>query len=407
MEKLNKVLVQEVEQIKQSGRAKKVERVINGYQKAIKDKGERYFVEGYDKKEFLRLNSNNYLGLSTNEKLITAADDATHKVGVGPGAVRFIDGTFSEHIHLEKDIARFTGKPSARIFNSAYTSNLALALTLSSPTTYWIGDELNHNSIIRAMRIANVPKTNRSFFLHNDMKSLEGSLSNIPEGIKRVCIIFDGIFSMRGDYAPLDKITSIARSFDEKYEEGVITIIDDSHGIAAYGDTGRGTCEFTNTNVDIIVGTFGKAFGVNGGFIASSKELTELIRQKADTYIYTNPLSVADCAAASAAIKIVDSEEGKKKLAHLHTLTKNFRQGLQKLGLETIAGPHPVVPILIRDTKKTEKTVKTLFDLGILVVGLTFPVVPQGAETIRCQVNAGLTESDILFVLESIKKMLA
>jgi glycine C-acetyltransferase len=338
--------------------------------------------------------------------LIKVADKATHKFGVGPGAVRFIDGTFAYHIALEKRIADFVAKDAAKIFNSAYTSNLALALTLSGPETYWIGDELNHNSIIRAMRIANVPSGNRAIYKHNDMEDLKKCLSAVPENMKRICIIFDGIFSMRGDVAPIKEIHDIAKSFHKKFAEGVITIVDDSHGIAAFGNSGRGSCEHQAAAADIIVGTFGKAFGVNGGFIAGSKELAEIIRQKADTYIYTNPLSVADCAAALKSIEIVDSKEGKKRLKHLHERIAQFRKGIRELGLESIDGPHPVVPILVRDTKKTHDLVKALFSKGILVVGLTFPVVPKGSETIRVQINAGLTKADIETVLKKLQKCL-
>jgi glycine C-acetyltransferase len=154
-----------------------------------------------------------------------------------------------------------------------------------------------------------------------------------------------------------------------------------------------------------VVGTFGKAFGVNGGFIAASNELVETVRQKADTYIYTNPLSVADCAAASKAIDIVDSAEGKERLKNLDERRLQFRKGIEALGYESIPGPHPVVPILIRDTKKTHDLVQKLFEAGILVVGLTFPVVPKGSETIRVQINSGLTESDVNYVLSILKEL--
>ena len=403
--KLNKVLIKEVEVLKEEGRAKNPERVISDYKEASGEKGPRYLIEGYGDKEFIRMNSNSYLSLSNHKDMIQAADEATHKFGVGPGAVRFIDGTFHYHTELEKKIAAFTGKENAKIFNSAYTSNLALALTLFSKDAYWIGDELNHNSIIRSMRISNVPKENRSIFKHNDMNDLKRCLDNVPNGIKHVFVIYDGIFSMRGDCAPQNEIQKISEEYSEKFENGVITIVDDSHGIAAYGSTGRGTSEHTNSEADIIVGTFGKAFGVNGGFIAASNELIETIRQKADTYIYTNPLSVADCAAASKAIDIVDSSEGQERLRNLEERRLQFRNGIQELGYESIPGPHPVVPILIRDTAKTHEFVQKLFDAGVLVVGLTFPVVPKGSETIRVQINSGLTEYDINFVLSILKEL--
>jgi glycine C-acetyltransferase len=404
LDKLNLALENEVTALKQEGRAKAPERIIENYIPPRDNKGPRYKLQGSNK-EFLRMNSNAYLSLSNHLALIHAADEATHKFGVGPGAVRFIDGTFHYHADLENQIATFLDKPAAKIFNSAYTANLALALTINHKQTYWIGDELNHNSIIRAMRIANVPRENKCIYKHNNMDELNACLEAIPQEIERVIIIFDGIFSMRGDYAPLDQISGIAGKYHDKYKDGVITVIDDSHGIGAYGDSGRGTEDFCNTKADIVVGTFGKAFGVNGGFIAGSPELVEAVRQKADTYIYTNPLSVADCAAAIEAVKIVNGPEGKERLQHLKMRTLQFREGISNLGMESIPGPHPVVPVLVRDTGKTHQLVQGLYGKGILVVGLTFPVVPRGNETMRFQINAAHTETDINYALEVLEKL--
>ncbi|MCK6623051.1 MAG: aminotransferase class I/II-fold pyridoxal phosphate-dependent enzyme [Calditrichaceae bacterium] len=401
LEKLNRSLVQEVEALKAEGRAKAPERIIVGYLPPRNGRGPRYQLRGSNL-EFLRMNSNSYLSLSNHPELIKAADEATHRFGVGPGAVRFIDGTFSYHAELEERIARFVNKPAAKIFNSAYTANLAVALTINNAGTYWIGDELNHNCIIRAMRISNVPRENRAIYKHNNMEELKNCLNNIPPGMERIVVIFDGIFSMRGDCAPLNEIVKLTEPLTERFKEGVITVVDDSHGIGAYGDSGRGTEEFTGAKADVLVGTFGKAFGVNGGFIAGSEELIEAVRQKADTYIYTNPLSVADCAAAIKAIEIAGGAEGRERLRHLKARTGQFRNGLAALGRESIPGPHPVVPLLVRDTARTRQLVQHLFQKGILVIGLTFPVVPRGDETIRFQINAAHTESDIDEVLEAL-----
>jgi glycine C-acetyltransferase len=398
IDSLDRSLGKELANLQAAGRAKKPERIITGYHPSKDGYGPRYLLEGQNQ-EFLRLNSNSYLSLSNHPALIEAADKATREFGVGPGAVRFIDGTFRHHTALEERIARFTGKPAAKIFNSAYTANCGLALALSTQETHWIGDQLNHNSIIRAMRIAGVPNAHKGIYKHNDMDDLQRCLEQIGPEIERVVVIFDGIFSMRGDYAPIDRIMEITEKFSPRFRDGVITVVDDSHGIGAYGPTGRGTAQFCRALPDIIVGTFGKAFGVNGGFIAASTTLIETVRQKADTYIYTNPLSVADCAAAAMAIDICDSPEGLNLLKDLQERTAQFRDGLAGLGRETIPGPHPIVPLLIRETAATHALVNRLFVNGILVVGLTFPVVPQGDETIRFQINAAHTEADIDFVL--------
>merc|ERR1711862_128606 len=156
---------------------------------------------------------------------------------------------------------------------------------------------------------------------------------------------------------------------------------------------------------DITVGTFGKAFGVNGGFVAGSEAVVECVRQKADTYIYTNPLSVADCAAAHAAVNITDSEECIARLSHVQARIAQFRAGLDALGYESIPGKHPVVPLMVRDTAKTQKMVKAFADGGVLVVGLNFPVVPEGNQALRFQINAAHTEADIDYVLDVLRKM--
>jgi len=398
MNKLDKSLEAELDVLASQGRAKNPERIITQYIPPKDGFGPRYKLSGSDK-EFLRLNSNSYLSLSFYPEVMTAADRAALEFGVGPGAVRFIDGTFTPHVRLEERIADFVDKPAAKIFNSAYTSNCGLALSISNKKTHWIGDQLNHNSIIRAMRITNIPSANKGIFRHNDMADLKRCLDEVSEQMERVVVVFDGIFSMRGDYAPISEIVEICRDYDHKFKDGVITVVDDSHGIGAYGKTGRGTPEYAGAWPDIVVGTFGKAFGVNGGFIAGSAALIEAVRQKADTYIYTNPLSAADCAAATAAIDICDSDEGVTRLTHLGEMTARFRKGLDDLGLESIPGPHPVVPLMVRDTGNTHALVRNLYENGVLVVGLTFPVVPKGDETIRFQINASHTEADIDYVL--------
>jgi len=401
LEKLNPTLVAEIAKLEQEGRAKAPERVITGVVPASGSRGPRYRLLGSDR-DYIRMNSNSYLSLSTHPEVLAAADAASHAFGAGPGAVRFIDGTFGPHRDLEARIAAFAGRPAARIFNSAYTTVLGVAITLGGPDTHWIGDELNHNCIIRAMRIANVPSAQRAIFRHTGLAALEEHLARVPDGAGRVIVIFDGIFSMRGDHAPLDRIAEVVARHDGRFRDGVITVMDDSHGIGAYGATGRGTEEHCGARADVLVGTFGKAFGVNGGFVAASPELVEAIRQKADTYIYTNPLGAADCAAALKAVEVTDSPEGLARLAHLKARTGQFRRGLESLGFESIPGPHPVVPLLVRDTARCTAMVRGLFEAGILAVGLTFPVVPRGDETIRFQINAAHTEADIDEVLTAL-----
>ncbi|MCA9753371.1 MAG: aminotransferase class I/II-fold pyridoxal phosphate-dependent enzyme, partial [Gemmatimonadetes bacterium] len=266
---------------------------------------------------------------------------------------------------------------------------------------------LNHNCIIRAMRIANVPRSHKAIYRHNDMDDLRDKIANVPDGVRRVVVIFDGVFSMRGDVAPMKEIQEILAPHRDRFPDGLVTVVDDSHGIGAYGATGRGTEEHGGAPADLVVGTFGKAFGVNGGFVAGSADVIEAVRQRADTYIYTNPLSVADCAAASESLAIVDSEEGRGLLRHLHARIAQFRAGLEALGQESIPGPHPVVPLLVRDTTRCREMVRKFFLEKILVVGLAFPVVPRGDDTIRFQINACHTEADIHEALQVLERIVA
>ena len=405
LELLNAGLAREVADLHREGRAKAAERVIVDYLPASGDRGPRYKLAG-SPLQFIRMNSNSYLSLSHHPQVLAAADEATHRYGAGPGAVRFIDGTFAAHVELEERIASFTGRPAAKIFNSAYTTNLGLALALQNQRTFWIGDQLNHNCIIRAMRIAHVPSHQKAIFKHNDMADLRRCIESVPEGIERVIVIFDGVFSMRGDYAPIAEINAVLEPHRQRFAEGLVTVVDDSHGVGAYGATGRGTEEICGARVDISVGTFGKAFGVNGGFVAASAEVIEAVRQKADTYIYTNPLSVADCAAAKAAVDVADSEEGLARLANVRARIRQFRSGLARLGCESIDGVHPVTPLMVRDTEKTRAMVDGFSAGGVLVVGLNFPVVPDGDQCIRFQINAAHTEADVDQVLGVLEDLL-
>jgi glycine C-acetyltransferase len=402
---MNAGLEKDVQALHESGRAKAPERVIVDVLPPEGGRGPRYRLADSDG-TFIRMNSNSYLSLSHHPQVIAAADRATHRFGTGPGAVRFIDGTFEPHVALERRIADFCGRPAAKIFNSAYTTNLGLALAIQNKRTFWIGDELNHNCIIRAMRIARVPREHKAIFPHNDMDALKAAIESVDDSaIDRVVVIFDGVFSMRGDHAPLTAINEVLAPHRERFAEGLVTVIDDSHGIGAYGETGRGTEEVCGAQVDIVVGTFGKAFGVNGGFVAASEAVVEAVRQKADTYIYTNPLSAADCAAAVAAVDITDSEEGRQRLAHVQARIAQFRAGLERLGLESIPGEHPVVPVMIRDTERTRQLVEGCFEHGVLVVGLNFPVVPDGDQCLRFQINAAHTEADIDEVLGVLERL--
>lgn len=395
--KLEPLLVKSIEELAAQQPLKGNELVISGIKAAQAGCGPRCYLAGHGSREFLRMNSNSYLGLSLHPEVIAAEEHAARLYGCGPGAVRFISGTYQPHIDLEHKLAAFHKQEAAMLFSAAYATVVGVLPALISPTTVVISDALNHNSIINALRLAR--PTAKAIYGHLDLEGLDHALAANSTSSNRALVITDGIFSMRGDHAPLDKIAAICANYEAHYQEGVVLVVDDSHGIGACGRTGRGTEELCNCRADILIGTLGKAFGVNGGYVASAKSVIGYLREKAPLYIYSNPISPAEAAAALQALQIVDSQPGKKLLGRLQGLTRRFESGLGKLGLETIAGDHPIVPLLVRDTNQTTALCAHLFNHGILATGLNFPVVPKGDEEIRFQVNASHTEQDLDYVL--------
>ncbi|HFD04815.1 MAG TPA: aminotransferase class I/II-fold pyridoxal phosphate-dependent enzyme [Firmicutes bacterium] len=401
-DKLVKVLEAHLKELEQKGTLKGKEMVITGVIPAKGEKGPRYTVEGMGNKEFIKMNANSYLGMSLRKDIIEAEERAAKAFGAGPGAVRFISGTYKPHIDLEKKLAEFHSRPAAMILSSAYVTSMGVLVPLITKETVVISDELNHNCIINAVRLSR--PANKAIYKHNDMEDLEKQIKeNIGNG-KRAIVVTDGIFSMRGDNAPLDKIVAICDRYNNDFEEGIITVVDDSHGVGAFGKTGRGTEEYTGAKVDVLIGTLGKAFGINGGYVVSDTTIINYLRETAPMYIYSNPITPSEASAALKAIEILDSPDGQKILSHLKEMTKRFESGLKELGLETIEGEHPVVPLMVRDTKKTSDIVKFLTENGILATGLNYPVVPKGDEEIRFQISADHTQYDIDFVLGVLKK---
>lgn len=401
--KIEKVLSKELDELKEKGTLKGEETVTTGIKQAQGNNGPRYFIEGYGDKEFVRMNSNSYLGMALKREVIEAEGKASAKFGVGPGAVRFISGTYKPHVELEKRLASFHNREAGMIFSSAYATVMGIISSLLSPDTIVISDALNHNSIINAIRLSR-PK-DKKIYSHNNMGELDYGIKDCMGNCHRVLIISDGIFSMRGDYAPLPEIADLAEKYDSEFEEGILTIVDDSHGVGAIGETGRGTTELLHEDrIDMLIGTLGKAFGVNGGYLVSDAKVIEYLREKAPFYIYSNPITVAEASTTLKVLEILNSDTGRKMLKHLREIATHFRKGLTDLGYEIIKGEHPVVPLMVRDTKKTIELVKYLKNNGVLATGLAYPVVPKGDEEIRFQVCADHTESDIDYVLKVLKE---
>lgn len=403
VERFERALSSELAALRERGTLKGAESVITRVLPAEGERGTRYLLVGEGDKPFLKMNSNNYLGMALRPELVHAEETASRSFGVGPGAVRFISGTYQAHVDLEARLAAFHGRESAMLFSSAYATVLGVIVPLITAETALISDELNHNCIINAMRLAR-PKE-KHVYKHLDLADLEAKLEAVAGSCRRAIVVTDGIFSMRGDHAPLPELAAICRRWTERFEEDAVLVVDDSHGVGAIGRTGRGTEEHTGSGpVDILVATLGKAFGVNGGYVTGTRVLTDFLRETAPTYIYSNPITVGECAAALKSLEIVDSPEGLRLLEHLRSMTARFEQGLLRLGYETIPGEHPVVPLMVRDTAKTTALVAHLRQHGVLATGLKFPVVPRGDESIRFQVSADHTPGDIdsvLAVLES------
>lgn len=383
-----------VDELSAAGTRKGLERVITGVVPPTGETGPRFLLDGHGDKPFLRMNANSYLGLSLTAELIEAEEQAVRAYGTGPGAVRFISGTWAPHVELESRLAAFHGREAAMIFSSAYATVMGLLPQLITPETAVISDALNHNCIINAIRLSGAGE--RRIYAHLAMDELDQHLREASRTCKRAIVVTDGIFSMRGDHAPLDRIMELARAHDGDFEENVLVVVDDSHGIGAFGETGRGTEEFTGAGAcDLLVATLGKAFGVNGGYVAGSRGFVDYLRETAPFYIYSNPITPGEAAAALKAVDILDSARGRELLSHLRAMTERFQQGLVDMGWETIPGEHPVVPLMVRDTPRTTRLVGHLFENGVLATGLGYPVVPKGDEEIRFQISADHTAADI------------
>ncbi|MFZ2171217.1 MAG: aminotransferase class I/II-fold pyridoxal phosphate-dependent enzyme, partial [Methylococcaceae bacterium] len=296
--------------------------------------------------------------------------------------------------------AEFHGRESAMLFSSAYTTMMGVLPQYISADTLIVSDALNHNCIINAIRLSH--PASKEVYAHADINALDKILETYKGRVKRVCLVTDGIFSMRGDYADLDKLSACCKRHEDAYEEGIITIVDDSHGVGAFGQTGRGIEEYTQGKADILIATLGKAFGVNGGYVIATQVVIDYLRETSPFYIYSNPITPAEAAAASAALDVVTSHEGLRLLEKLREFSIRLRSGLEELGFETLAGEHPIVPIFVRDTDKTSALVAHLFAQNILVTGLNYPVVPQGEQEIRLQISAEHTEQDLGYLLAKL-----
>ena len=401
MDRLTDVVNGLVAGLEAQGTAKGAEVVVREVMPPSDGHGPRFLLEGQGDRPFIRMNANSYLGLSLHPEVIEAEEVTARAMGAGPGAVRFIAGTHSQHVALERALAAFHRREEGMIFSSAYAAVVSALVSLTDKSTFVISDELNHNCIINAIRMSR--PAGKAIYPHLDLATLDRHLEEAKGKARRVIVVTDGIFSMRGDHAPVDEIMEIAERHDADYAENVVVVVDDSHGVGAFGATGRGTEEYTGSApCDILVGTLGKAFGVNGGYVVSSAPVVRFLRESSPLYIYSNPITAGEAAAAKKSLEVLTGPEGARRLSHLRTLTRRFESGLLDRGFEIIPGDHPIVPIMVRSTAETRRLVAALFDAGILATGLAYPVVPRGDESIRFQINADHTAGSIDYVLSAL-----
>ncbi len=330
--------------------------------------------------------ANNYLGLSDHPQVVSAAKRALDQRGYGLSSVRFICGTQDIHKELETRLAEFVGMESAILYSSCFDANGGLFETLLGEEDAVISDALNHASIIDGIRLC---KARRFRYEHDDMASLEKNLQEAQAARLRM-ISTDGVFSMDGDIARLYEICSLA----EKY--GAMVMVDDSHATGFIGKSGRGTHEFRGVmgRVDILTSTLGKALGgASGGFTAARTEVIDLLRNRSRPYLFSNSLAPSLAAATLEVLNLLHC--GDDLRVQLETNTQRFRAGMTAAGFSLRPGSHPIVPIMLGDAKLAVEFARRLLELGIYVVGFSFPVVPQGKARIRVQISAAHSAEDI------------
>lgn len=355
-------------------------------------------------KDVLILCSNNYLGLTTHPKLKQAAIQAIEKYGVGSGAVRAISGTMDLHVELEKRLARFKGAEASLTYPTGFQANSGLIPQLVGDGGLIISDELNHGSIIDGVRLA---KGDRVVYKHNDMHDLTRVLEEAERHMpsyRRILIITDGVFSMDGDISPLDEVVKRGE------EHGVMVYVDDAHGEGVLGDKGKGIVSHFHLNhkqVQVEMGTFSKAYGTVGGHISGSEDLVKFALNKSRTWLLSSSPPPPVIASTIAAIDVLEKEP--KHVKNLWNNTNYFKKAVQDLGFNTGMSQTPIIPIIVGESHTAKSLADKLYERGVFVVPIVFPMVARDKSRIRIQMNAKLTTEqldDVISKLESIGREL-
>ena len=380
-------LQKELDTIKKDG-LYKTERVITSPQGAV--------ITTDDGKEVINFCANNYLGLSSHPDIIAAAKKTIDERGYGMSSVRFICGTQDIHRELEKKIADFVGMEDAILYAAAFDANGGVFEPLFGPDDAIISDQLNHASIIDGVRLT---KSRRMVYRHNDMADLEDKLKEASDTRHRI-IITDGVFSMDGTIAPLDKICDLADQYD------ALVMTDECHATGFVGKSGRGVHELLGVmdRVDIVTGTFGKALGgASGGFTAARKEIIDLLRQRSRPYLFSNTLAPSIAGASIKALELIG--ETSELRDRLDENTRFFRSELTAAGFDIKKGRHPIVPVMLYDAKVAQTFAGELLDEGIYVIGFYYPVVPKGQARIRVQLSAVHEREHLERAISAFKKI--
>ena len=380
-------LLDEIENTKKSGLYKS-ERIIKSPQSSL--------IETSEKKEIINLCSNNYLGLSSHPEVTQAAKDAIDTHGFGMSSVRFICGTQDIHKELENKISSFLGMEDTILYAAAFDANGGVFEPLFGPDDAIISDQLNHASIIDGIRLC---KAQRHRYLHNDMNDLEEKLKETSHCRARI-IVTDGVFSMDGTIAQLDKISELAKKYN------ALVMSDECHSTGFIGEKGRGVHELKNVmgKVDIITGTLGKALGgASGGFTSSKKEVIEILRQKSRPYLFSNTLAPSIVGASLKVFELIENDNSLIK--NLQKNTEYFREEMKNLGFDIVDGTHPIVPIMLYDAVLAKKMSEKLLEKGVYVIGFYFPVVPKDLARIRVQLSAGHTIEQLEKAINSFKEV--
>ena len=395
---INEMLAGELKQLEEAKTFK--------YETALQSaQGGKVRVRG---KEVVMLASNNYLGMSNHPLIRKAAIEGIKKYGYGLASVRFLTGTQTIHLELEKKISRFLKSEDTILFSSSFSANVAFFSALANEKLGFenykdviYSDRLNHASIIDGQRLCRPETIDRKIYNHGDVNDLERQLDEDKGKDYRIRMIAtDGVFSMEGDLTPIPKILELAKKYS------AIVFVDDAHGIGVCGKTGRGTAEHFNLlgSVDVTVGTLGKAIGgAAGGFISGSKELVEYMRQKGRPYIFSNSLPPAVVCGSMAAFDMLIKD--KSIVKRLHKNTAYFRKEIAALGFKIIEGIHPIVPIMLGEAAIAQDMSNELLKIGVYIKGLWYPVVPKGEARLRAQISAAHTQKEIDRALESFEKI--